>query len=318
MIDLVIHNDRTEFAPSIISTRGTGGFEVACSQIAEGIAATGRSVVCMSPYDGKLERGPVVYLSESSHTNADRCRTLLTSRDGRIPTWLKASRLLTHCVDDIRAPGEARKFAHLLEVDTTLVHPSEYQRSAYVDAGHGNNVVIPSMVNDDVWHYRRCEKKPGRFVIVNAWNKGTDSTLRLWSEIRRSMPGCELYVASPYGAPVDAKERCIFAGATWMGALTPMGIVNALSTAEAVVRVCDRPETFGVADYIAEVVGARVHCLCTEGYGAAREVLASPWLTDDVSEFINGVRGRPTTVVEPKIDVRCSKVLPLWEEALFG
>ena len=42
MIDLIIWNDRTAFAPSVIRSGSVqvGGFEVACSQIAGGIAAT--------------------------------------------------------------------------------------------------------------------------------------------------------------------------------------------------------------------------------------------------------------------------------------
>ena len=315
MIDLVIYNDRTAFAPSVLrSGVQVGGFEVACEQIARGIAATGRSVMVFSPANTGVERGPVVY---SSNEPVGECRVLLTARACPIPPKIKAGRTFTTCVDDPR--GDGPSFDHL-KGRTTIVALSEWQAQLYRDLGHERVIVIPSMIEDDYVAFARCEKRPRSFVCVNAWNKGTPQTLAMWARLRSRLKGCTLSVGSPYSHPDDAAEQCAFHGVKWLGTLTPMGVVNVLSTAEAVFRVCTAPETFGVADAIAEMVGARVHCLCTNGVGAAREVLASPVCTDvrafeyDVARWV-GVDLPP---IRPVADYRVSTVIKRWEEVLFG
>ena len=318
MIDLILYNDRTAFAPSVLSGGAVqvGGFEVACEQIASGVAAIGASVEVFHNGGAGYERGVVYQTPRRVHPDIS-CRALLTARACHIPSWIKAERTFTTVVDDPRSEPES--FAHL-RGKSTLIALSEWQAGLYRALGHERVIVIPSMIADDVYNYRSCEKKPGRFVCVNAWNKGTDATLRLWSKLKRIMPGCTLSVGSPYSHPPDAMERCAFSGARWLGTLTPAGVVDALSTAEAVFRVCERPETFGVADAIAEVVGARVHCLCTNGFGAARDVLSSSYLTTDLKIFLDGVleaRDTPGLAV-PRGDYFVSSVIKQWERTLFG
>lgn len=317
MIDLILYNDRTAFAPSVLhggSVR-VGGFEVACEQIASGIAGRGRSVVALSPYEGEVGRGPVVYLRHDVRQSGTECLALLTARACPIPTWIHAERTFTTCVDDPRSEPES--FAHL-KGRTTIIALSEWQANLYRELGHERVIVIPSMIADDVYSYRACEKVPGRFVCVNAWNKGTDETLRAWSKMRKRLPGCELHVGSPYSHPPDAAERCAWAGARWIGTLTPHAVVSALSTAEAVFRVCTKPETFGVADAIAEVVGARVHALFTDGMGASADVLSSPFLTTNPASFEAGVLdSRCYVPPTPRADYRVSRIINRWEEVLF-
>jgi len=50
--------------------------------------------------------------------------------------------------------------------------------------------------------------------------------------------------------------------------------------------VNDFPETFGVSPYLAEVLGCRTHILCTKGYGALKEILNSPLVTDNSDQFM--------------------------------
>ena len=104
-----------------------------------------------------------------------------------------------------------------------------------------------------------------------------------------------------------------------IGQLTPTAVVGALSTAEAVFRVCVAPETFGVADAIAEVVGAQVHALFTSGTGASVDVLSSPFLTSDPQSFAAGLvdRGCYGPPV-PRGDYRVSTVIKEWERVMFA
>lgn len=353
MIDLILYNDRTAFAPSVLGSGvPVGGFEVACEQIASGVAAGGRSVVVLGPPGQPGVVGDVEYVDALYASGGTlNCRALLTARACPIPPWIKADRTFTTCVDDPR--GEPESFAHL-KGRTTIVCLSEWQAGLYRELGHERVIVIPSMIADDVYSYRACEKVAGRFVCVNAWNKGTDATLKMWASLRKRLPGCELHVGSPYSHPPDAAERCVWAGAKWIGQLTPGAVVSALSTAEAVFRVCTAPETFGVADAIAEVVGARVHALFTNGMGASADVLSSPWLTTSEDTFERwvlkeaahtahdaiatraaneasreiaervGMGDKVPTVTfdrplpEPLADYRVSTIIRRWEEVLFG
>jgi hypothetical protein len=325
VLDLVIFNDRTAFSPSVLHGGAVqvGGFEVACEQIASGIASSlgvstgGGEVVVYGPIES-YERGVDYRLVYWGGKKPLECQALLTARACPIPSWIRAGRTFTTCVDDPR--GEPESFAHL-KGRTTLVCLSEWQANLYRELGHEKVIVIPSMISDDVYSYRACEKTAGRFVCVNAWNKGTDETLRAWAKIRKRLPGCELHVGSPYSHPPDAAERCVFAGAKWIGTLSPTAVVSALSTAEAVFRVCTRPETFGVADAIAEVVGARVHCLCTNGKGGAVDVLASPYLTEGDAFEQNVIMAHekwPTELPTPRADYRASTIIKRWEEVLFA
>jgi hypothetical protein len=321
MIDLVIYNDRTAFAPSVIHSGSVqvGGFEVACEQIARGIAKAGREVLAFQPGHARVEAG-VVYVG-SDAAKEERvpleCRALLTARACPIPDWIKAERTFTTCVDDPRGSWSVT-FDHL-KGRSTIVALSEWQAQLYRDLGHERVIVLPSMIEDDYAQYARCEKVPRRFVCVNAWNKGTAQTIGAWAHMRQRLKGCTLAVGSPYSHPPDAADWCAFNGIKWLGTLSPLGVVDALSTAEAVFRVCTAPETFGVADAIAEVVGTRVHGLFLHGMGASRDVLSSPWLTGDSRDFEAGVVSAiGSGPAVPRGDYRVSTVIKRWEEVLFG
>jgi hypothetical protein len=329
MIDLVIYNDRTAFAPSVLHSGAVqvGGFEVACEQIASGIAGTGRDVQVLSPHgsgsiSAVVERGVYYWNARDLESAWDRdvkleCRALLTARACPIPDWIKADRTFTTCVDDPR--GDWSKTFDHLKGRTTIVALSEWQAQLYRDLGHERVIVIPSMIADDYASYAKCEKVPGRYVCLNAWNKGTMQTMAAWAKIRRLLKGCTLSVGSPYSHPEDAAERCAFMGVRWLGTLSPLAVVDALSTAEAVFRVCVAPETFGVADAIAELVGARVHCWCQNGAGAAPDVLSSPIALDEEGFRQDVMRWKGTMQRgAPKGDYRVSTVIKRWEEVLFG
>ena len=208
-----------------------------------------------------MENG-VRYLDARDDLSPLQCRVLLTGRQSNIPAWIKAERVFTSCVDD--PSNEPHAYAHLRN-RTTMIHLSEWQESLYEALGHEDGIVIPSMISD--WITGPASKSG--WVCVNAWNKGTRETLDMWQHLRNSGFEGELRVGSPYGFPADAYDQCARAGAKWLGLLTPEKVVHELNRAEAVFRVCRAPETFGVTDAIAEVVGTRVHCLCTNGFGAS-------------------------------------------------
>jgi len=315
-VDVFMYDSENAWSPNLLKmgrAGGTGGFEKYQAQIATWLAAQGYSVEVRTPdvRHDFAEAGVQFNLSD----RATHCGALISARHSPIPDWIHADRIVSSAVDDPR--GQAEKFAHL-RGRSTIVCISDWQRDLYREQGH-DALTIHSVLDDEYYDYDRRPLRQDKsgFVCVNAWNKGTDATLAWWSRFRQRFPRwtTPLSVGSPYSEPPDAEERCALAGARWLGRLKPAQIVDALDRAEAVLRVCVAPETFGVADAIAEARGTRVHCLCTNGFGAAREALVSPYLTDDASAFESCVM-LPLQDYPPPKDWRVSTVMPKWLDVL--
>ena len=173
------------------------------------------------------------------------------------------------------------------------------------------------MVDDWIYALSHVVKKPGKFVCLNGWWKGTQQTLELWSQLRP--PGTELVVGSPYSHPADAREivaRCPFA--RWVDLSSPAAVVEEMRDAEAVFRAVMAPETFGVADVIAQIVGCRVHAYAPQGPGGAAEALVQPHgYTSDLQAFSTAVSACRGRRAEPGfLNQPASRIIPMWTELL--
>ena len=312
--DVILYDEHQSWSPSINASardgKGIGGWEVFQVQIASWLAAAGYRVWAINPGSRPDRHEKGVYYGLGDPADTVQCRALILGRHSRIPDWIQADKTVTSAVDD---PTHTRHDYDHLKGKSLIVCISEWQAVLYRDLGH-DAIAIPSMISDEIYARPRPASKRG-MVCVSAWNKGTDATLALYADMRRRWPALpDLYVGSPYGAPMDAARRVQHYGAKYLGgALKPGEVVSALEGAEAVFRVCIAPETFGVTDAIAEVVGTRVHALFTRGLGASREVLASSYLTEDSETFEVGVLkalGKPAT--QPKSDYRVSTIMPRW------
>ena len=303
MIDLLFWDSLQAWGPGV--ARPSGGWEVMCRQLTQGIASMGYEVHAYRP-------APAGYLGGVHHWDVREavlpltCRCLVLGRNTAIPRGVNAERVLVAAVDDPRHQYHPEYFSW------PVVCLSEWQAGLFRDRGHKTHV-IPSMIDDWIYDLKPV-KRAGSYCCVNAWNKGTDATLRLWQELK--LPG-ELTVGSPYGAPPDAAVRCMRAGARWVGQLGPAQVVAVLASSEAVFRVCERPETFGVTDAIAEVLGCRVHALFTNGYGASKDVISMSFATDSPQEFRKMCEWGPSFKHEGKTaDYRASTLLPRWREVM--
>jgi hypothetical protein len=311
-LKVILYDQFKSWSPSINRTgdsgRGVGGWECLMVQLASGLASAGYEVQAVRRGAYELTDG-VRYLNAQDNMGQMQCDVLVTGRQSQIPTWIKAERTFTACVDD--PTTEPHAYAHLKK-RSVMVHLSQWQRLLYEALVHTGGVVIPSMIDD--WIYELPREPKNGWVCVNAWNKGTVETLKMWEHLKNSGFEGQLSVGSPYGFPADAYDQCQRVGARWLGLLTPRKVVGVLNRAEAVFRVCRAPETFGVTDAIAEVVGTRVHCLCTNGFGASKEALTSPFVTDSATAFIANM-SRSYTVTRVN-DYSVSHVMPMWLEAL--
>lgn len=305
MKSVVFWDSLQSWGPGV--SRPMGGWEVMCRQLCEGLAGAGVEVHAYRAGGSTVEHNGVRYWDSRDEHALARCNALILGRNSRRPMGPRAEKIVVAAVDDPRYEKH--------EIVAPVVCLSEWQASMFRDMGH-TAWVIPSMIDDWIYDLKPV-KRANSYVCVNAWNKGTDATLRLWKEL--ALPG-ELTVGSPYGAPEDAYQRCAAVGARWVGQLNARQVVAELASAEAVFRVCERPETFGVTDAIAEVVGTRVHCLCTNGVGATAESLSEgAVVVTDPGEFAQWVRWRPGPggyIVAPRSDYRVSTIIPRWIKAL--
>lgn len=310
--DVIAYDTNAGWSPSLNESKGTGGFEVHMVQIASWLARQHYSVVVFSHFDG-AEDG-VVYLDSRKEHGQWSCKCLLICRSSPIPDFVLAERTIALQCDDPRPCPE--KWSHLRGVVMTCV--SHWQAGLFRDLGFQVMAVIPPMIQLPELSGVRPPRRRGRLVCMSAWNKGTDETLEAWGRVAPAMSNCHFMVGSPYSHPADAAKRCEAVGAMWCGEVTPMTVRRWLATAEAVFRVNVAPETFGVTDALAEHLGAEVYMLCRNGFGASREVLSSPWVTDDSVEFESYAVSRRQDAVIPKRDLRVHKIMPQWLPVLFG
>ena len=328
MFDVVLFADNVEgaFSPQHNASKPTGGTEVHMVQLEEGLAASGLRVCGVSPLrDGDREapaepaatKGSVYVPIEAA---ADpkwaplASRALITAGLTKPPAWLKTDR---HVILWTHDPGH--NVPHLEAAGlrwSEFVCVSQWQADRFPRGWKTR--VIPPIVDDAVYSLPAVEKAPGKFVCVSAWWKGTQQTLEAWSQIRP--PGAELHIGSPYSHPPNARsivERV--PGCVWVELASPRAVVEAMRDAAGVFRVCMQPETFGVTDVIAQILGCRVHILAPNGLGGAAEALCAPHCaTENVEQFALQVRTppEPETIGNVFLDLRASNVIPLWRKLL--
>jgi len=215
------------------------------------------------------------------------CDTLIVFRYSSLPP-IKYKRLIVWAHD---APPLAHR--HLFEAlnrdNATLVTISDWQKSLF-EKYVKNIETIRLWLPDWIYSYK-TEKDPNKYIYASANVKGLDSTIKLWSELKRDsrMIGATLYVCTPGYDKVD-EQKLREAGVVFLGSLPTLeDVIREIASSVGMFYVNDFPETFGVSPYLAEVLGCRTHILCVKGFGALREVLNSDLLTDDRDKFMADV-----------------------------
>jgi hypothetical protein len=325
MIPVVMWATDCSWPWSRVRKQPTGGAEVHLSQLAREFGRSHPGTIVWSPIDEEtvLDEEFGTAFRDSRRTTeykSVRCKLAIISGSCKPPPWLHADRTVALVVHDPR-PNPGLCEHHLGKA--TLVCVSEWQASLFRAQGH-ECIVIPPMIEDYVYSATMTRHKvPNQYACLSAWNKGGPETMEAWNTLREWLPeGSRLVVGAPYGNPntpryatyeamgVDSGRNDI----QWLGLMTPGQVVDELARSEAVFRVNVAPETFGVTDAIAEAVGTRVHCLCKNGFGGAREALSSEYLTDDALKFgADIVLAAKEQRVPVPHDYRVSTIFPLWE-----
>jgi len=211
------------------------------------------------------------------------CDTLIVFRYSSLPP-IKYKRLIVWAHD---APPLAHK--HLFEAlnkdNATLVTVSDWQKSLFKK--YVKNIeTIKLWLPEWIYNYR-VEKDPNKYIYASANIKGLDSTIKLWTELKRDsrLIGATLYVCTPGYDRVD-EQKLKEARIIFLGSLPTLeDVVREIASSVGMFYVNDFPETFGVSPYLAEILGCRTHILCTKGFGALKEAVNSDLLTDDRDKF---------------------------------
>lgn len=340
MFDIVLFADDPAgaFSPALNASKPTGGTEVHMAQLAGGLAAPvwqdgqgcvlqglkletpGLSVVAVSDFEDRMtptdtDGGHYIPLSRLGPNW--RSRALITAGLTKPPSWLTTDRHVVLWTHD-----PPHNLPHLEAAGlrwSEFVCVSQWQAERFTRGWKTR--VIPPIIDDWIYELPPIERNPGKFVCVSAWWKGTAQTLEAWSQLRPE--GAELVVGSPYSHPAHARamvERT--PGCRWVDLASPRAVVEEMRDAAGVFRVNVAPETFGVTDAIAQILGTRVHCWAVNGLGGAPEALTpSPWFTTDGDQFASEFRKAyhaPPNVGFDVVgrDFRASRIIPMWRELL--
>lgn len=312
-VDVVVYDNSGvagAFGHKHNASKPTGGTEVHLAQLCEGFGRAGLSAVGFSAVpevDG-------VYRPHDDDPIS--CRALITCGLSKLPANVTTDRhvvLWTHTA--------AQNIPHIPHLRwSEMVCVSQWQANGF-PFGWKTHVIHP-IVSDAVYELPPVEKDPDKFVCVSAHWKGGRETLQAWEQLRPS-PSARLHIGSPYSHPPDFRDHVERTpGCVWVDLASPQSVVEAMRDAAGVFRVVTAPETFGVVDVIAQVVGTRVHAWCPNGLGGMAEALKpSPWVTTDgnafATEFHKAYRTPPKWGFEVSgKDFRAERIIPQWVELL--
>jgi hypothetical protein len=323
VIDVIVYAEDPAgaFSPTLNASKPTGGSEIHAVQLCEGLWGQGRDVFGVSHIDEASEvigGGGAFYVRPPrTDIRQDASRALVTMGLSHVPTWANTDRhwvLFNHDpVHNIPHLGHLRW--------SEFICVSHWQASRF-PFGWKTRVIAP-IVDDWIYDLPKVEKDPAKFVCVSGWWKGTPDTLRAWEEARLYEHGATLHVGSPYSHPANARDIVSRTpGTAWVDLNSPRAVVEAMRDAAAVFRVVTAPETYGVTDVIAQIVGCRVHAYVPNGAGGMLEALAEPhWVTGDLAKFIGDARReylapqRPAARINAR-DLRARHIIPTWEGVL--
>ena len=265
------------FAPLHNASKPTGGTEIHLTQLAEAFARAGFSTLAVSDIP-KAEQHGARYVPRRE-TSRLRCRALISCGVGPLPIGVTTDRavvLFTHAIG-----RNVPHIQHLRYSDIICVSKWQASEAPFAWRVHP----IRPIIDDVIYDLPKVEKDPNKFVCFSAWWKGGAETLVVWEQIQRK-PGQTLYVGSPYSQGTDLQARVErVPGCIYVPLENPRAVVEAMRDAAGVFRVSTTPETFGVTDAIAQLLGCRIHHWACGGVGGANEALGGEYVTADRAEF---------------------------------
>lgn len=213
-----------------------GGSEVELHQLARMFQSAGLQTALV------LGRNAVHYV---------KARTLIYWRQVEDVPWCEHAHAIVRATDDPQ-----RHFTQARSLRTVCV--SAWQAEKFWSP----TIVIPPPLGAHVYSAKH-EPVAGRWIYASAANKGIKDTLEAW---RAKPRGSELVVTTTgYDEPDDG--LCKAYGATWLGRLSPLRMVEEISRCEGMFYRNRAPETFGVSTAIAVALGLDLDVECVHDGG---------------------------------------------------
>ncbi len=209
--------------------------------------------------------------------------------------------------------------AELPADNADIVCVSAWQR-ALLPASISSAHVIHNMLPD--WVY---DLSPNRntqaqsFIYASAAVKGLAQTLQYFQSMRKTKEyrKATLKVLNP---GYDLPRGIDIEGVTFLGALPFKRVVEEMQTCRSMLMTSTFPETFGIVQVLAEVLGLNVFVHQSAGKDALSEVCNSSGITHDPHKFNTAISLFATNPQEWKPvkskDFRVSTILPRWLDVL--
>lgn len=284
--DIIFYDDvTTPFTSRTWKEKAVGASILEASFLLTELAKE-KKVLAFSRTDKPKTQDRIVWKNYSDCYNYE-CDTLIVFRYSSLPP-IKYKRLIVWA-HDASPLVHKHLFEALNKDNATLITVSDWQKSIFEKCVK-NIETIKLWLPEWIYNYK-VEKDPIKYIYASANVKGLDSTIKLWSELKKDSRfiGAKLYVCTPGYDKVD-EQKLKEASIVFLGSLpTLKDVVREIASSVGMFYVNDFPETFGVSPYLAEILGCRTHILCTKGYGALREAVNSDLLTDNREKFMEDI-----------------------------
>lgn len=269
------------FKPDI---EGLGGSETEAIWLLEALAAKGLKVASINKIASAAKKSGVYYIPLTSlEFTQYRCKTLILQRYTPPPLDISFEKAIIW-VTDLYSPAYDVHLPLFEAHDATLVGVSDYQLAQFPE-GFKKRQRIYNSLPDWVYDLPSNRNTPANsFIYASANVKGLKNTLHFFKSLKESKPfkNATLAVLSPgYDAPAHIDMN----GVDYKGALPFKRVVEEMQKCRNVLHVQAMPETFGISQTLAEVLGLNVFVLQAAGKDALSEVCNSKLITTNENQF---------------------------------
>lgn len=280
-----------------------GGSELAQIQLAEALAARGKTVHVINRKH--INGTPPVDINGVRYggsVDTRDVRTCILSRMTPLPAAIPSSAKVIVSLTD-QGPHDIAP-CHL------VVGVSQWQVNRFASVAPG----VPCKVIPPIVEVPKAEKKvPGRYIYAGAAMKGLDETLDGWDDAKR--PGTLEVCHGGWGRADESQQaRMKFLGVQYLGDLSPADLRKRVARASYLLGAKMYPETFCAVAAIAEASGTVPILYSPHGRTGLDEAIATPVFYDRDAWLAN-IR-EPNNPVLQQNNFSPSRIARLWEKVL--
>lgn len=190
-----------------IKNSGIGGSETAVIEIAKRQAAAGRKVVVYNRCDavaGGVEIDGVLYRNFWEFDQRDTFDTVILWRSPQFVDHITDAKTVIVDMHDV-SNNEFFTPERLKKIDKVMVK-TECHKALYPNVPDEKFVVVGNGIDLTRFH-KKTEKQPSRMIYTSAPNRGLETILDVWPQIRERIPDAELHVFYGWNTFVEASKN---------------------------------------------------------------------------------------------------------------